>query len=236
MWFDSATFFFKDGKLNPEPKAPPCIHVNFVINDFIYEVMLMLCDFAAAKNRLHKFYELARTERPIDVARPVFAPLPLDDEASDHNDFTASMDETQVSGASSGLLAACDLRSAATQTEPPEDHRVLTVLTETCADVERDHPHEVLQPEAIEQKDTSSSLTTTQTQENSQTQLEALITFFEKYDTDGSGLISKDAVASILKALNPAFLDAQLDAITNKVGVNKDGTININEFINWLYR
>jgi hypothetical protein len=107
--------FFKDGKLNLEPRAPPCIHINFMIDDYIYEVMLMLCDFAAAKDRVHKFYELARTERPIDVARPVFDPLPLDDVKED------GWAEASATSAGSALNAARKLKSEEdTQTAPTE--------------------------------------------------------------------------------------------------------------------
>jgi hypothetical protein len=70
--------FFKNGTLNTEPRAPPCIHVNYAIEDYIYEVMFTLSNFYTAKERVHKFYDIARAKRPIEVAKPVFEPLPLD--------------------------------------------------------------------------------------------------------------------------------------------------------------
>jgi hypothetical protein len=71
-------FFFREGELEAEPRAPPCLHLNYSIEDYIYEVMLTLSDFYTAKARVHKFYDIARAKRPIETAKSVFTPLPLD--------------------------------------------------------------------------------------------------------------------------------------------------------------
>jgi hypothetical protein len=126
-----SNLFMRDGTLDTEPQAPPCLHLNFKIGEYIYEVMLMLSDFATAKHRIHKFYELARAKRPIEVAKPVFDPLPLDGgnafpEGSMENKlcdsltrkmFQESSCTTKVGG--SALKAASELKKQ-TKTEEKE--------------------------------------------------------------------------------------------------------------------
>eukprot|EP00438_Fugacium_kawagutii_P030918 Skav202920 [mRNA] locus=scaffold1565:177347:179542:- [translate_table: standard] len=74
-------YFFKDGHLNVELKQPPCIHLNLRIpkdTGWTYEVMLTLSDFAKAKDVLHKYYEITRSQSPLDLMVPIFKACPAD--------------------------------------------------------------------------------------------------------------------------------------------------------------
>jgi len=56
---------------------------------------------------------------------------------------------------------------------------------------------------------------------------------FARWDTDGSGSITGDELFAIFKALDPTFMQAELDEMMAEADVNKDGKIDINEFIDW---
>lgn len=62
---------------------------------------------------------------------------------------------------------------------------------------------------------------------------ESLKATFKRWDTDGSGTISKDELYAIFKALDDKIDKSELDEMMNDADVNKDGKIDINEFINW---
>jgi len=51
---------------------PPCVHIQFSIQDWAYEVLFMLSDFVDAKDTLHKFYELLRAPDLLAALQPVF--------------------------------------------------------------------------------------------------------------------------------------------------------------------
>ena len=67
------TNYFSDGlELRAAYEAPPCVHLTMTIKGWIYEVMLLLEDFAATKSRLHKFYQIERATDPSEIMFPVF--------------------------------------------------------------------------------------------------------------------------------------------------------------------
>lgn len=57
---------------------------------------------------------------------------------------------------------------------------------------------------------------------------------FKKWDADGSGTISKDELFAVFKALDPSFMTIELDEIMSEADVNRDGQIDVDEFITWL--
>lgn len=63
--------------------------------------------------------------------------------------------------------------------------------------------------------------------------VEELKATFKRWDTDGSGAITKDELFAIFKALDPSFMDIELDEMMAEADVNKDGKIDVNEFIDW---
>lgn len=56
---------------------------------------------------------------------------------------------------------------------------------------------------------------------------------FKRWDTDGSGAITKDELFAIFRALDPTFMEVELEEMMAEADVNKDGQIDINEFIDW---
>lgn len=57
---------------------------------------------------------------------------------------------------------------------------------------------------------------------------------FRKWDTDGNGNISEEEMCRVLKQLCPDFTDEQIHALFNAADVNKDGSVNYEEFIKFL--
>lgn len=63
--------------------------------------------------------------------------------------------------------------------------------------------------------------------------VEELKATFKRWDTDGSGSITKDELFAIFKSLDPTFSATELDDMMAEADVNKDGKIDVNEFIDW---
>lgn len=57
---------------------------------------------------------------------------------------------------------------------------------------------------------------------------------FDARDTDGSGLISRVELETLLVELNPGLTAEQINLILVDVDVNKDGSVNYSEFVDWL--
>lgn len=82
----AADFGVSGGILNLDLKRPPCLHLNYVMDGWSFEVMFMLCDFVEIKHRLHKFYDVVRAKDISSLYAPVF---PNDDsDADDKADFS----------------------------------------------------------------------------------------------------------------------------------------------------
>ncbi|CAJ1332561.1 unnamed protein product [Effrenium voratum] len=65
---------------------------------------------------------------------------------------------------------------------------------------------------------------------------EKVIEAFQKFDSDGSGNISKEELAEVLKALNPDDWDnASVDEVMAQADKNGDGELSIKEFLNWAF-
>lgn len=58
---------------------------------------------------------------------------------------------------------------------------------------------------------------------------------FNKWDEDKSGAISKPELAAFFKNLDPSFTDHDVDVMISVADVNKDGQIDYNEFLDWLF-
>lgn len=58
---------------------------------------------------------------------------------------------------------------------------------------------------------------------------------FETWDENGDGEISKDELCSVLQELNPNITEEQVDQMLEVADANKDGTVDYEEFIAWLY-
>merc|ERR1719386_610523 len=58
---------------------------------------------------------------------------------------------------------------------------------------------------------------------------------FRQWDQDGSGSISKAELERVLTALNPSFTKKDIAAIIKQADKNKDGVIDYDEFVEWLY-
>lgn len=57
---------------------------------------------------------------------------------------------------------------------------------------------------------------------------------FQNWDRDGSGDISVAELTRVLKRLNPQFDQAACEKMFASMDVNMDGTIQYDEFLNWL--
>jgi len=65
---------------------------------------------------------------------------------------------------------------------------------------------------------------------------EKVIEAFQKFDADGSGNISREELAEVLKALDPDEWDnAAVDEVLAAADKNGDGELSIKEFLNWAF-
>lgn len=62
----------------------------------------------------------------------------------------------------------------------------------------------------------------------------AIKDIFKKFDTDGDGVISKDELKRIVRAISKDFSDGAVDALLEASDTNKDGFIQYEEFLNWM--
>eukprot|EP00746_Dinoflagellata_sp_MGD_P009144 gnl/MRDRNA2_/MRDRNA2_118473_c0_seq1.p1 gnl/MRDRNA2_/MRDRNA2_118473_c0~~gnl/MRDRNA2_/MRDRNA2_118473_c0_seq1.p1 ORF type:complete len:166 (-),score=49.55 gnl/MRDRNA2_/MRDRNA2_118473_c0_seq1:2-499(-) len=58
---------------------------------------------------------------------------------------------------------------------------------------------------------------------------------FRLWDQDGNGKIEKVELERVLAHLNPTFTKQDITAIIKQADKNKDGVIDYEEFIEWLY-
>lgn len=61
-----------------------------------------------------------------------------------------------------------------------------------------------------------------------------LVDIFLKWDTNGDGTVSPEELREILKKLNHKFTDASVDRMMNEIDTNKDGLVDVYEFVDWL--
>mmetsp|Transcript_42904 Transcript_42904/g.100712 ORF Transcript_42904/g.100712 Transcript_42904/m.100712 type:complete len:1205 (-) Transcript_42904:65-3679(-) len=57
---------------------------------------------------------------------------------------------------------------------------------------------------------------------------------FRCWDQDGSGVLEKDEVRRVIKALDPNFADRDLDRLFHEIDENHNNVVDIDEFMNWL--
>jgi len=57
---------------------------------------------------------------------------------------------------------------------------------------------------------------------------------FKQWDLDGDGVIGKDELATVLKELNPAFNDEDLEAMLESMDKNGNGAVSYHEFLVWI--
>merc|ERR1712232_197210 len=69
---DSKQFQHLGGVLNAEMDRPPCLHLNFVIDEWSFGGMFIFSDFLSLKHRLHKFYDISRSKHFYSALAPVF--------------------------------------------------------------------------------------------------------------------------------------------------------------------
>lgn len=62
----------------------------------------------------------------------------------------------------------------------------------------------------------------------------SLIQAFSRWDKDGDGTISHEELARVLRTLNPKMGDQTVQTLAKEIDSNKDGVIDIMEFIGWL--
>jgi len=58
---------------------------------------------------------------------------------------------------------------------------------------------------------------------------------FNRWDADGSGGISEEEMADVLKELNPEITDAKIKLLFSAADTNSDGIINIEEFCKFIF-
>merc|ERR1711904_540387 len=58
---------------------------------------------------------------------------------------------------------------------------------------------------------------------------------FQKFDLDGNGLISKDELFKVFKILDKSFIESDMDLMLNAADTNRDGKIDYEEFISWVF-
>lgn len=60
-----------------------------------------------------------------------------------------------------------------------------------------------------------------------------MTTLFKRFDVDGNGKISVNELRAVFEAINPHLTTAELGMVMKEVDINKDGAIDIGEFISW---
>jgi len=57
---------------------------------------------------------------------------------------------------------------------------------------------------------------------------------FKEWDTDGNGVISRQELASVFRALLPSFTEEDIDTVFAAADADRDGGISYEDFIRWL--
>lgn len=64
----------------------------------------------------------------------------------------------------------------------------------------------------------------------------AILEAFKKFDEDGSGAISRDELAQMLKRIDEDIWDDEkIDNLLNEADANNDGKLSYEEFVKWLF-
>lgn len=58
---------------------------------------------------------------------------------------------------------------------------------------------------------------------------------FQEWDVDGSGTINEDELAEAMKSLDPNLSDATISRLFKAADVNRNGVIEFEEFVKWVY-
>jgi len=64
--------------------------------------------------------------------------------------------------------------------------------------------------------------------------IESIVEAFASWDVDGDGSITTDELARVLSTLNPKLGMKTVEAMCSEIDANRDGTIDIMEFVGWL--
>jgi len=64
---------------------------------------------------------------------------------------------------------------------------------------------------------------------------EKMLRIFRQFDINGDGKICRDELGALLKILDPdTFNDAAVDILFNEADCDRDGKLNVEEFVGWL--
>jgi len=69
--------------------------------------------------------------------------------------------------------------------------------------------------------------------DNMKSRVEEIEELFEQNDTDGNGDIDLAEFASLMRELDDNILQRSLEIGFHEIDVNKDGRINLAEFLEW---
>jgi len=58
---------------------------------------------------------------------------------------------------------------------------------------------------------------------------------FKSFDTSNTGVISKDELSEVLTRLMPGVTATQIDEMFRAADLNRDGSIDYDEFVNWIW-
>jgi len=64
--------------------------------------------------------------------------------------------------------------------------------------------------------------------------MDAVVQAFLAWDKDGNGCINAEELAQVLSALNPKMGIQTVEALCREIDVNRDGSIDLQEFVDWL--
>eukprot|EP00933_Yihiella_yeosuensis_P044647 TRINITY_DN3990_c0_g1_i1.p1 TRINITY_DN3990_c0_g1~~TRINITY_DN3990_c0_g1_i1.p1 ORF type:complete len:167 (-),score=41.87 TRINITY_DN3990_c0_g1_i1:110-610(-) len=64
---------------------------------------------------------------------------------------------------------------------------------------------------------------------------DTILEAFKQWDVDGDGSISKTELERVLVILNPSFTKKELNKMMKAADKNRDGNIDYEEFVDWLY-
>lgn len=64
---------------------------------------------------------------------------------------------------------------------------------------------------------------------------EAILAIFREGDADGNGTLEEDEFAALMKAIDDSLSDADIEKMMDAADSNRDGKIQIEEFIQWVF-
>lgn len=131
---DLARDFSKSGGLlNSTLKRPPCLHINFEVKGWTFEVMFLLSDFALVKDQLHKFYDITRAKSLVDLLPPVFPPQGIKVAAPAKKDSSNDALSTKLDRVLEAVLQAGKETQAQLQAQLQATKRIEAQLEESLA-------------------------------------------------------------------------------------------------------